>query len=149
MKRCSKCLDEKELSEFSASSRSNDGKQAYCRACASLYYRNNSVKHKASVAARNKDHRAWLYNAVHTYLLDHPCVDCGETDPVVLEFDHVRGTKVDNVSTLIRRSRKWEVVKEEIAKCDVRCANCHKRKTAKDFGYIKLHLHIKYLASVG
>ena len=65
------------------------------------------------------------------YLLSHPCVDCGEKDPVVLEFDHVRGVKEWNVSLLVRSNSSWKRVLEEIEKCEVVCANCHKRRTAE------------------
>lgn len=65
-----------------------------------------------------------------SYFKSHPCIDCGEPDPVVLEFDHVRGEKAFNISTAIRLGRNWDRVLPEIAKCDVRCANCHRRVTA-------------------
>lgn len=61
------------------------------------------------------------------------CQDCGEVDPVVLEFDH-RDDKIMDVSTMIG-SRSWSVIQAEIAKCDVVCANCHRRRTAKRFGW--------------
>lgn len=64
------------------------------------------------------------------HLETHPCVDCGEADPIVLEFDHVRGKKLAAVSTLARISLKGVVA--EVAKCDVRCGNCHRRKTARE-----------------
>lgn len=69
-------------------------------------------------------------------LLAHPCVDCGETDPVVLEFDH-RSDKSDNIGSMLRHGTSTETMEREIAKCDVRCANCHRRKTAKQFGWWK------------
>lgn len=56
----------------------------------------------------------------------HPCIDCGNTDIRVLEFDHVRGTKVNCVSVGVKDSWSVEKLIEEIDKCDVRCANCHK-----------------------
>lgn len=74
---------------------------------------------------------------IYDYLLTHPCVDCGEVDPEVLTFDHVRGQKSANVSRLASQGKNIKVIKEEIAKCDVRCCNCHARKTARDFNWYK------------
>lgn len=71
---------------------------------------------------------------LYEYLCEHPCVDCGERDPVVLELDHVRGDKRDNIANLIRSGRSWEPIRAEIAKCEVRCANCHRRATARRNG---------------
>jgi 5-methylcytosine-specific restriction endonuclease McrA len=65
--------------------------------------------------------------------MEHACVDCGETDAVVLDFDHLRD-KVNDVSSLVALRRPWEEVLEEIEKCEVRCANCHARKTARELG---------------
>lgn len=73
------------------------------------------------------------------YYATHPCVDCGESDPVVLHFDHVRGTKIHNVSRMVR-THNWRKVAAEIAKCEVRCANCHTRITAKRAGWTKYGL---------
>jgi hypothetical protein len=53
------------------------------------------------------------------------CVDCGITDIRVLDFDHVRGTKRASVSDLVRVGAGIERILDEIAKCDVRCRNCH------------------------
>jgi hypothetical protein len=57
---------------------------------------------------------------------------------VLLDFDHRDGeTKVDNVARLIW-DRRWEAAAAEIAKCDVRCVRCHRRRTARRFGWSKL-----------
>lgn len=65
------------------------------------------------------------------FVLDHlrrsPCVDCGEADPVVLEFDHV-GEK----RAMVTRLAVWsslETLRREIARCEVRCVNCHRLRT--------------------
>lgn len=63
------------------------------------------------------------------FYLTNPCVDCGETDPRVLDFDHINNKKV-NISTLLRKEYSWDSILEEAAKCQVRCANCHRRKTS-------------------
>jgi hypothetical protein len=68
--------------------------------------------------------------AVYEYLSAHPCVDCGEADPVVLEFDHVRGEKVRGIARMMSGTHSVKTIMAEIGKCDVRCANCHRRVTA-------------------
>lgn len=74
---------------------------------------------------------------VLAYLANNPCVDCGEDDPRVLEFDHVRGKKIAAVSVLVNKCKPIQDIDDEILKCDVRCANCHKRKTHTDLGWWK------------
>jgi hypothetical protein len=64
------------------------------------------------------------------YMQGASCIDCGSTDRDILEFDHVRGTKVRNVSTLILSKSSKSVILDEIAKCDIVCCNCHKKRTA-------------------
>ena len=61
------------------------------------------------------------------YVMQHPCVDCGEKDPIVLEFDHVRGKKLFHLADY--RGKGWDILKVEMAKCDIRCANCHRKKS--------------------
>jgi hypothetical protein len=81
-------------------------------------------RHKATQKKRVTANQVWLYQ----YLSEHPCVDCGESDPVVLEFDHV-AKKWHDVTRLTSMSLKR--IQEEIAKCEVCCANCHTRRTAQ------------------
>ena len=71
---------------------------------------------------------------VHNYLLHHPCVDCGEKDVRVLDFDHVRGKKYKSVSKMLSGSHSIDRLIEEIKKCEVRCANCHRKITAERAG---------------
>lgn len=59
------------------------------------------------------------------------CVDCGELDPVVLEFDHVYGKKRTEVSQMGVKAASLTDLIREVNKCEVRCANCHARATAK------------------
>ncbi len=71
------------------------------------------------------------------YLIDHPCVDCGEKDSVVLTFDHVRGVKKSSVANMVNDCESWSEITNEIEKCEVRCMNCHMRKTAKQLNFWK------------
>ena len=61
---------------------------------------------------------------------DVPCADCGVRYPFwIMQFDHVRGEKLFVLSST--SSRALQKVKDEIAKCDVVCANCHRIRTYK------------------
>ena len=76
---------------------------------------------------RAKIHSEYVMN----YLKIHPCVDCGEPNPLCLTFDHIKGTKKFNICSKINRSTNFESLKQEISKCEVRCFNCHMLKTAE------------------
>jgi hypothetical protein len=92
-------------------------------------------KYRQTKIKRQREHEKIVKLAkrqyVTDYLLAHPCVDCGEKDIIVLEFDHVRGDKKYNVSNLIMQSYGLNTLITEIEKCEVRCANCHRRITHK------------------
>ncbi len=60
---------------------------------------------------------------------EHPCVDCGESDPDVLDLDHVRGQKDRSVYELGNAAVSLARLQAEIDKCEVRCANCHRKIT--------------------
>lgn len=75
--------------------------------------------------------RYWeAFEEVRAYKLAYGCTDCGYADHhAVLEFDHIleRGPKKACVASLYGKGMK--AVWEEIAKCDVVCANCHNLRT--------------------
>lgn len=124
MKRCARCLAEKAVGDFNRNPRNSDGLHSYCRACQKAYYRENAVRHKANVRRTSRARRQQAFDLIMTRFSEG-CVDCGSTDIRVLEFDHVRGSKVDTVGNMVRRGRALSVIRAEIAKCDVRCRNCH------------------------
>jgi hypothetical protein len=73
------------------------------------------------------------------YLKECSCIDCGISNPLVLEFDHIDPeTKSANVSDLVMRRLSWKRVFAEIQKCVVRCANCHRIRTAVQRGWTRL-----------
>jgi len=93
------------------------------------HYARNSVDYKERARRRNDAVRKANRAFVAAYLSEHPCVDCGERDVLVLEFDHVRGVKKANVTDLVREACSRRRLVLEIEKCEVRCANCHRRRT--------------------
>jgi hypothetical protein len=138
MKRCSKCETNKVLEEFHKNSRRKDGRQPYCKECSKSYYK-TWQNQKPETRRRHADWKAERVaesrNRIVEYLQDHACVDCNESDIRVLVFDHVRGIKVAGVAALVNRGAKWELIEEEISKCEVRCANHHAIVTAQRGGF--------------
>jgi len=139
MKICNKCkFDYSEPLEdhFNKRSDTEDKLQRSCKKCVAIFhkehYQQNKDYYKKKSVKHNKIYRKRNMQFVIDYLKLHPCIDCGETDPIVLEFDH-RGEKDYNVSKMSTLS--LALMCKEIAKCDVRCANCHRRKTAKQFNF--------------
>jgi len=134
MKHCNRCDRTLEDSAFAKKRRGEKvGLQPWCRECSKLYHRERyqrDAEWRARVRRQAKERGDRTRAFVNDYLAKHPCVDCGEADPVVLEFDHVRGKKSFNIGTEANRRGEAALAKE-IAKCEVRCANCHRRVTAK------------------
>lgn len=70
--------------------------------------------------------RAAKWRLAQIIKLNNGCIDCGYREhAVALQFDHVQDNKKMNVSNMIRSDYGWSTIKDEIAKCEVRCANCH------------------------
>ena len=94
-----------------------------------------------NIERRRERHRVNKANAsqrarefVDIYLREHPCVDCGETDIVVLTFDHVQDEKRANIANMVGGGFGVESIKAEIEKCEVTCFNCHAIRTQKRSG---------------
>src|SRR3954447_1258788 len=83
-------------------------------------------------AQRNADGRLrrtleWIYNL----LAQSKCIDCDLADPLVLEFDHI-GLKRKNVMDMVWSGFGMDTIQLEMNECEIRCANCHRRKTLAD-----------------
>jgi len=128
-KRCYMCKEWKPLTAFHRHRGKRDGRQNRCRECniaqAKLAHAKDPERARARIKKRADRMREANHRALLAYLLDHPCVDCGETNPIVLEFDHLRDKRI-NVSELANRAVPFERVLAEIEKCEVVCANCHR-----------------------
>lgn len=92
---------------------------------AKKHYEANKAVYKARADKYGKKKRAELRQWKAEYLEAHPCIDCGETDVRCLVFDHINGEKTAEISDLARASHSIKRIETEIAKCVVRCANCH------------------------
>ncbi len=143
MKKCTKCKEEKALDNFNFKVKLSGIRHSQCKNCTRLFvknhYNNNRAYYLNKTHKRNWAIRQRLNEHIKEYLLKNRCVDCGESDITVLEFDHQdRTSKLDSISSLIRARSSLEIVQKEIEKCCVRCANCHRRRTAKQFKWLKI-----------
>jgi len=122
LRRCARCGLSLPAELFS---RLSDGRQSWCRSCFQGYHRGR----KEEAGARTRIRIDVAREFVSEYLLDHPCIDCCERDPVVLEFDHLMA-KRDHVSALVCHGASLARIAEEIERCEVVCVNCHRRRSA-------------------
>lgn len=143
MKKCCRCKEEKPLEGFDWNNRAKGRRNKQCRECRRVsrrsWYLKNKEKHLKNVRRRSDAYRKKLQEFIIQYLQEHPCVDCGEDDVVVLEFDHVRGDKLGNVGSM-RAGHSLRKIKAEIEKCEVRCCNCHRRRTSRQQNSYRLAL---------
>jgi hypothetical protein len=141
-KTCPRCKRELKEDDFNWKIK-NVRRAYYCRDCSRQYvkdhYKNNKRYYLSKAKKRNILARKAVFEYIGSYLSQHACVDCGEDDILVLEFDHRdRNEKTSEISKMIRQRISMKRVAEEISKCDVRCANCHRRKSQKESGSWKL-----------
>lgn len=138
--KCTKCYAHLPVDAFPIRS-GTVRRHSWCRTCKRAYERNvyaTNVERREQVRkARTSSYRRIVEqnrDFVLSYLRAHPCVDCGIEDVRVLQFDHDNAAEKEaNVSELMGSSLARLVA--EIEKCSVRCANCHMRRTATQFGW--------------
>jgi len=138
-KLCRKCDTDKPLDQFNKNKAKNDGLQSMCRGCSRANGKSHFDRNKGYYRDKARERsgrmrpvvRQWLYD----YLKVNPC-SCGESDPAALEFDHTDpAMKKYTIATMATRGVSLDTVKAEVAKCQVLCANCHRKRTAKQFGW--------------
>lgn len=135
MRICNKCMVEKEIVEFAFKRKEKNERRKICKDCCHKYQKIHYQKNKNWYIKRAKTNGKKQRERNQLYLLDYlkskKCIDCGNNDVRVLEFDHQRGVdKKNNIADMMHHF-SWKKILEEIEKCDIRCANCHRIKTMK------------------
>jgi hypothetical protein len=146
LKRCCTCKELMPASAFNKQRKSHDGLQSRCRKCCRAWYEAHRKRHTLNTGRRKAAALETIKLQVAEYLMEHPCVDCGEWDIRCLDFDHVDPTtKEFTISSKVLQAWSWERIEAELAKCVVRCANCHRRRTAE----CGLHFRHRWLVLQG
>jgi hypothetical protein len=117
---------------------SPDGLQPLCRECQKT--RDNAKYHSHPESVKDRVRSRTLE---HKFRLDQikteaGCMDCGmKGGPGYLyDFDHQRD-KVEDVSRML--SHTWESILDEVAKCQIVCGNCHRKRTyLRKYGTLEL-----------
>ena len=130
MKVCSRCKMLKDSAEFNKQSEKSDGLQSHCKQCSRAYYKNyynSSDRERIRLREKRKrelkEKREFLRDAKA-----RPCTDCGQQYPYfVMDFDHIANKSFTISQSLPLYSLKR--LKDEVAKCEVVCANCHRMRT--------------------
>jgi hypothetical protein len=127
---CSGCKEAKNEEDFN---KHGAKRQTFCRPCdnkkAREYYALNKEKQKKQINAAKKLRKKALSSWLRELKEASPCADCDKFFPwYVMDFDHLNN-KVANVTDMISNVVTKQKLMEEIAKCELVCANCHRIRT--------------------
>lgn len=123
-KKCHTCKEVKDANLFSRATANKDGLQHQCKSCRKKidaeYYKSNPKKRNKTVE-RNEIIKKIIYD----YKKERGCKYCDENIPCCLDFHHIKGDKKFNVSQ--HNHVALHKILAEMNKCDVVCANCHRK----------------------
>lgn len=137
---CPKCGKLKPEEAFAESSVRATGRQYWCRACKRQYdleLYHNDPQRKATIRRSNARREKILAARLYDYLGKHPCVDCGERNPLKLELDAPpsKAKPVILAQSVRGGLTNWKVLEAKLRKYEVRCANCRRLRLRKQFGW--------------
>ena len=129
-KKCKKCGVKKDFHSFEKRTDVKFGRKTMCKKCCAKKTKERATKNANYLSkyyhTKTVEKRTKIKAYIKSYLENHPCVDCGQNNPIVLDFDHVRGKKLFNIAEAYRRNKSVKNIDSEISKCDIRCSNCHR-----------------------
>ena len=146
LKQCRRCKIDLPSEMFWENKTNKDGLQPYCKICQRAWRREWRAKYKEKYGeydgkkynqengerfAQLKSARiAKLYEWLNE-LKQAPCTDCKQTfNPVCMDFDHLDGSaKIKGITKMVNETYSKERIIQEIEKCELVCANCHRLRT--------------------
>ena len=119
---CTDCKQEKELVEFYNSKTHSQGKMCYCKSCFNIRCQKRWVNRKI---------KAVKYKGSE-------CVDCklhlSNSHYSVFDFHHINSIQKDYDWNKLRL-RSWQSITDELDKCILLCANCHRIRHSFNEGF--------------
>jgi hypothetical protein len=139
---CNKCKIIQDENCFVFKNKVKNKRQTICKTCQNVYklkwYYKNHEENRVKFNQTRQNLVISLQEKMIEYLTGKCCIDCGESNIITLDFDHINPEeKQHNIGNMIHSCFSWEKICEEINKCEIRCANCHRIKTAKTYSYYK------------
>ena len=130
MKNCYNCKLDKSEEFFAKNKRRPDGLQSQCKSCQKLLRKKHYSNNISKISGQVKNYRLKIRQFLISLKESSPCLDCNKKYPYyVMDFDHKYDKKFSIGNGSFHYSEK-ELL-EEIEKCDLVCANCHRERTHK------------------
>ena len=140
LKRCIKCNEEKNTTEFRKDSNLKDGLRSECKTCSRSYQKDRyQYIYAGRYVERNRAHRNELSRRIRIIRELNPCTACGESDISCIDFHHVNE---DEKEGLVTSFQSWSKIVNELTKCISLCANCHRKYHA---GKIQLSYPLQFV----
>lgn len=140
MKTCTKCGETKSEEAFDFRNKAKGIRRADCKVCVRKDHqeRYSSDERKQAIRDNARKRKQELVDRLWEFKNNSKCADCGERNPIVLEFDHLpEYDKEENISVMVTNLCSWGRILKEIQKCDVVCANCHRIRTHMRGGWVR------------
>lgn len=126
---CTQCGEEKTINSFAWKNKKKNRRHSECKECHKKYdtkHYNRKKEYYLEKARKHKEKvRKWFVN----FKRDKKCIECGESHPACFVFHHRDSSKKEiSIGNAIRMGWGIERLKKEIEKCDILCANCHRKE---------------------
>ena len=135
-KTCSRCKTTRSIEAFALRNKDTGRRNSICRVCHKEYVKRHYTEHKQKYIDRARRYtprnRRRNVRWLQEYKESRPCTDCGgRFHHAAMDFDHVHGDKINEVSRLSQNAASMKKILAEISKCELVCANCHRVRTFK------------------
>ena len=127
MKICSKCRTLMPLSNFSKNKTKKDGYSYHCKECMKKYYKEHYTQNKLQYKLRKNRNTQIRVDKFKEFKSTLECIECGENHIATLDFHHINPDTKEYSVAHLARNVNLDLVKKEIDKCVVLCANCHRK----------------------
>lgn len=126
---CNHCKRTLSIESFQFKDKANGIRRTKCAECQNEYSRSHYINNKEYYLNRNRQQKKRNRQTVREYKENSPCTDCKGNFPYyVMEFDH-REPELKSFNIGKTDWGNMRPINAELEKCDLVCANCHKKRT--------------------